>query len=568
MSLLNILILSNLATVILTILTIVHTARLSSMRSVRWLIALSVTFLIGSFCLLNVYVTPDIQDKVLFLHLRVWGMAFLTPCWLYFLNSVFDVWSWLNKKWVTWIMFAPSVFNLFLIANPSTRDLLFKNFAPISFMGVTSAKFDFGDWYQPFYLWAMVQMLASYVISVIAFLRHTGDKRKQVLILNIGLTISLLQSLVAHLLSSALEIEFIVTNTFPLLGTSIGILYAVVYHRLLSIVPLAMVRIFNQLPDPVFVLDDESRVMGANVKAIRFFELGDNYLGQTFEKVVPRVPISAGEIVLYSENAGQRFFNIALERIGNDGSTSHGTIIFLRDITAQKIVELNLMERVDFRTRLLALMAHDLSGFVSTQALIAQNLQKKINTEHTRYFDHLENLTIASQSLISNVMSWTQKESVNFEIVKSSFEWNTLINEVLEQVQGRLTLKEIEVIFDHPSQPLLGTGDSELIASVFRNILFNSIRASAQKKKIFVCLKSVDSVVSVEVRDEGEGIEASELQRILDVTERFALNGVSRAHGTGIGLMLARYFVSLHHGTFSMESELRTGTKVVFTIPL
>lgn len=567
MSLTIVLILCNLTTFILTILTIIHTVRLRRLRSIRWLIALSVTFLIGSFCLVNVYITPTFEEKVLFLQLRVWGMAFLTPCWLYFISSVFDLWNWLHKKWVMMVMFFPSFLNLLLIAYPGTRELLFTNFAPISFMGVSSARFDFGSWYSTFYMWAMLQMLASYIISIQAFLKTKGHRRRQVVILNVGLTISLLQSVVAHLLSKALEIEFIVTNTFPLVGTSIGIMYALIYHRLLSIVPLAMVKIFKQLPDPVFVMDDEMRVMGVSERGIQFFGLKEDYIGQTFEKLVPSVSLTAGEVVLYSADKARHHFHIVLEKIEEKEDTSSGTVVSFRDISPQKLVELQLMEGMDTRTRLLALMAHDLSGFVDTQAMIAQTLQKNIGAQHSQHLDHLESLSMASQSLISNVMIWTQNESIKFDIVKKSFEWNSLILEVLEQVRGRLVIKEIEVDFVH-SGVIISTGDSEMMSSVFRNILFNSIRASSRGKKIMITLSKLDSSVEVKVHDEGQGIAPEELERILETSKDFSLTGVSQSHGSGLGLMLARYFISLHSGSFSMDSKLGVGTVVGFSVPL
>jgi signal transduction histidine kinase len=558
----NVLILCNLATFVLTVLTIVHTFRLRRMRSIRWLMALSVTFLLGSFCLVNLYIAPGYEERVLFLHLRVWGMAFLTPCWLYFISSVFGIWNWLHRRWVVFLMFAPSVLNLFLIANPSTRDLLFTKFQPISYLGVSSARFEFGSWYFWFYQWAMLQMVSSYVISVIAFMKNKGYRRKQVLILNLGLTFSLLQSVVAHIFSNALELEFIVTNTFPLLGTSIGILYALIYHRLLNIVPLAMVRIFEQLPDPVFVLDDEKRVMGVSEKGLKFFALGSDYLGKPLDELLPSIALVPGEVIL-----GGHHFHLALEPIGTPENLA-GTVVFLRDISSQKIVELRLTEGLDLRTRLLAMMAHDLSGFVDTQSMIAQTLQKNIGSEHTQHFEHLESLSLASQSLIANVMNWTQNESIKFDLVKKSFEWNSLIRDVIEQVQGRLGIKKIEVIFESSHGAILTTGDSEMMASVLRNILLNAIRATDRQNKIFVTILQSSPLVTITVSDQGHGMSAQELQRILEASKTFKITGVTKTHGAGIGLMLARYFISLHRGSFSIESKLGVGTEVVFSIPL
>src|SRR4051812_38747714 len=115
MGLTTFLILCNLTTLVLTILTIVHTNRLKRLRSIQWLMALSVVFLIGSFCLMSVYITQEFEEKVFFMKLRVLGMAFLAPCMLYFFSSAFKLWNWLHKKWAIALILTPSVLNLVLL---------------------------------------------------------------------------------------------------------------------------------------------------------------------------------------------------------------------------------------------------------------------------------------------------------------------------------------------------------------------------------------------------------------------------------------------------------------------
>jgi two-component system sensor histidine kinase VicK len=71
----------------------------------------------------------------------------------------------------------------------------------------------------------------------------------------------------------------------------------------------------------------------------------------------------------------------------------------------------------------------------------------------------------------------------------------------------------------------------------------------------------------VTIRDQGIGIRKEEIPR---VTEKFfrSSNVLEKASGTGLGLYLANYFVRLHQGTLSIESELGKGTTVSFTLPL
>ena len=567
MALTTILILSNLATFVLTIFTVIYTARLWRLRSIRWLLALSYTFIVGSFCLANVYIAPTVEQKILFLQLRVLGMCFLAPCWLYFISSVFDRWNWLHKKWVIAIMFAPSVLNFFMMLFPFSRELLFHSFEPFTGFGVTVAKFNFGSWYNPFYQWAMIQMLMSYIISIIAFVKSRGHRRAQVLILNVGLTVSIAQSLIAYSFKSAMEVEWIMTNTFSLLSTQIGIMYALLRHRLMSVAPLAMVRIFEQLPDPVFVLDDEKRVMGISGRGIKFFNLKENYIGRSFHDLLPHVSLVPGEAILRGADEKQYYFHLAIEKIGDEDS-SPGTVVFFRDIGIQKKTELQLNEGMEFRARFLALLAHDLTGFVESQMLIAHTLYKSIGPEYQQQFELLENSSMASQNLINNVMDWVRNQPSGFVLIKKSFEWNTFIKEILEQTKDRAMMKGVEVVFTPSSNLLFAEGDSEMIASAFRNLLFNAIRATSAGKKIYITLAPSENHLEVRIRDEGCGISREELNRISESSKAFVLSGISKTHGSGIGLMIARHFISLHQGNFRMSSEVGVGTEVLFSVPL
>ncbi|MBY0415390.1 MAG: hypothetical protein K2Q18_14555 [Bdellovibrionales bacterium] len=572
MSLTVILILCNLATFVLTILTVIHTARLWRLRSIRYLLALSLTFIIGSFCLANVYIAQTFEEKVLFLHLRVLGMCFLAPCWLYFISSVFDRWNWLHKKWVTIFMFAPAALNFLMILFPFSRVLLFNNFQTVTYFGVTVVKYNFGSWYHAIYLWSMAQMVLSYVISIVVFVQSKGYRRQQVLILNVGLTVSLAQSLIAYFLKSAMEVEWIVTNTFSLLSTQIGIMYALLRHRLLSVVSLAMVRIFEQLPDPVIVLDDEKRVMGISEKGIKFFNISQNYLGGHFEEILPQVSLIPGELVVVGPDKELHYFHLALEKIGYSDESSSGTVVFFRDIGAQKKAELRLHEGMEFRARLLAFLAHDLSGFVAAQTLITDSLQRSIQQnagpKYQEHFELIESSSMASQNLISNVMNWVQSQPMNFEPLKESFEMNALLKETLKQCESRLSLKKIEVVVSMPTNDVFIAGDSEMLASVFRNIFFNAVRATPVGKKIYVDLEANTTHLEIKIRDEGHGLEPEELERILAISSEFVLEGVPKTNGAGIGLMIARHFIYLHKGHFKMNTRLGEGTEVLFSVPL
>ncbi|QDK40915.1 hypothetical protein DOM21_05475 [Bacteriovorax stolpii] len=561
------LVLCSIATLVLTSVTILQTSRLWKLKAIRWLILVSMIILIGALSLLGVLVAQTFEEKLIFFKLRILGTLFLAPCWLYFIHSVFDRWNWLNKKTVIAIVFLPCIVNFMMMFNPSTQSLLFYDFKPFHFFDSSIVSFELGPLYGYFYLWSMGLMFLSYIISGISFAKSKGQRRYQVLALNVGLGVGIIQKVIADIAHFPQGVEF-VGFTLSLLFTIIAIIYTVLRHRLLSIVPLAMERIFHELPDPIFVIDDEHRVMGVNEKAKLFFNLPENYLGDSIEKLLPDVPLNPGEVIVTGKDQKNHYFHLALEKIEDGKASSPGTVVFFRDIGEQKIAEQRLHEGMEFRARLLAMLAHDLSGFVEAQSLVTFSLQKNFGPEHQQHFNLLESSSMASHNLINNVMEWVKKQPAQFQLISKPFELIALIKDTLSSMESRLVLKRVEVEFLSSHQQFFIDGDPEMMASVLRNILFNALRSTPPEKKIYLAVNENQNQIEIKIRDEGHGIEKQELERVLEASKSFNLAGVSKAQGTGIGLMLVRHFISLHRGDFQMISNPGEGTEVVVSIPL
>nr|BDT29253.1 ATP-binding protein [Bacteriovorax sp. HI3] len=563
------LVLCNIATLVLTTVTILQTSRLWKLKAVRWLILVSVIILIGALSVLGISVAQTFEEKIIFFKMRILGTLFLAPCWLYFISSVFDRWKWLHKKEAMIVVFLPCVVNFFLMLNPSTQSLLFYDLRPFRYFDISIIAFKLGPMYSYFYLWSMGLMLLSYIISGISFVKSNGQRRYQVLALNVGLGVGIAQKVIADIAHFPEGVEF-VAFTFSLLFTIIAIIYTVLRHRLLSVVPLAMERIFHEMPDPIFVIDDERRVMAINEKAKSFFNLPENYLGDPIEKLLPDIPLGPGEVAVTGKDQKPQYFHLALEKIEDGKSNSPGTVIFFRDIGEQKSAELRLHEGMEFRARLLAMLAHDLSGFVEAQSLIAFTLQENLGSEHQQHFDLLESTSMASHNLINNVMEWVKKQPTQFQLISKSFELTTLIKSTISSMDSRLVLKKVEVEFFGSDRQFFVDGDPEMMASILRNILFNALRSTPSGKKIYLSVNENQNQnqIEIKIRDEGHGLDEKELERILEASKNFNLTGVSKSQGTGIGLMLVRHFISLHQGDFKMMSKPGEGTEVLVSIPL
>ena len=149
--------------------------------------------------------------------------------------------------------------------------------------------------------------------------------------------------------------------------------------------------------------------------------------------------------------------------------------------------------------------------------------------------------------------------SLNFQQVTLTHILNLLKGELAASVMERKQKLEIRK-FDGSDTWLYV--DSERLYQAFRNVLFNAIKYTPDKRKISVDGRTLPGFIEVIVRDTGIGI-APEYQTA--IFEKFSQAGRPNLHssgktkfkggGPGLGLPIARGIIEAHGGTIWVESE-------------
>ncbi len=104
--------------------------------------------------------------------------------------------------------------------------------------------------------------------------------------------------------------------------------------------------------------------------------------------------------------------------------------------------------------------------------------------------------------------------------------------------------------------------DPELLHRAFENILRNALRYSPQGGTVEVTVALQDGAVVVTFRDDGPGIDATQLTHIFHAFVRDQTGS-----GTGLGLAIAANAIRLHGGTVRAENLPGGGLKITATLP-
>ncbi len=126
-----------------------------------------------------------------------------------------------------------------------------------------------------------------------------------------------------------------------------------------------------------------------------------------------------------------------------------------------------------------------------------------------------------------------------------------LVRSVVEDVRAAHGLPEAAIAMAR-KRPLTALGDAAELAVVFRNLIENAVKYSAQPVEVRIALEeSADGRVRAEIADRGIGIEPRELRKIF---RRFYRVGRDAA-GLGLGLFIVMSLVRRNGGRVEARSE-------------
>ncbi len=148
-------------------------------------------------------------------------------------------------------------------------------------------------------------------------------------------------------------------------------------------------------------------------------------------------------------------------------------------------------------------------------------------------------------------------------------EINALVAECLERAR-QLHVVPGQTLEYSPGPPVNIVGDLDEVRSAIENLIDNAVKYSGDTAKIVVETAVVDDrFVTLRVRDQGPGLEKTELKRVFKRFYRVPGQLAARVKGTGLGLYIVRAVAKRHGGRAWAESEgPGRGSTFVLQLPL
>ena len=248
----------------------------------------------------------------------------------------------------------------------------------------------------------------------------------------------------------------------------------------------------------------------------------------------------------------------------------------LADQGALAIERVHLVEDIDrvmraaeadrLRSALLTSISHDLRTPLSA-VLGAAGALRDLSLDDDAKADLVATIIDEFERLnrfIANLLDMTKLEAGAVAPNLTPHDMGDIVGTALQRAGKILAQHRVEVEI-RPDLPMVWV-DAVLFEQVLFNLLDNAAKYAPPDTTISIRSWHGDSVVYLQVLDQGPGIPAADLERIFEKFYRVQKGDHVRA-GTGLGLAISRGFLEAMHGTITAANRT-DGHGAVFTVTL
>ena len=332
--------------------------------------------------------------------------------------------------------------------------------------------------------------------------------------------------------------------------------------------------VLNALQEAVFILDRGRKVKFANDVAKQIF--GEQFIDFDFIQIV-RHPDCIKTINLVINGQSSAVITVMIEHPVKSLFKMQVTDIENDEILVSFLDISDLREAEQMRSDFVANVSHELrspltsiAGFIETLRGPARNDEEA----RSRFLALMDREAKRMVRLIFDLLSLSKVEANMRVRPQGRADMLAIAKQVQASLEEQAATNGSKINI-HAHQPAhIIPGNSDELTQVLQNLIENALKYSAANAAVDVTLEVKNNVtgfssevLSVEVRDQGEGIASEHIGRL---TERFYRVDTHRSRemgGTGLGLAIVKHIVNHHRGSIHIESEVGVGSTFTFFIP-
>ncbi len=182
------------------------------------------------------------------------------------------------------------------------------------------------------------------------------------------------------------------------------------------------------------------------------------------------------------------------------------------------------------------------------------------------YTDELLKSADGQVELLYNLLNWAQVQTGRMPYRPVRFDLVAGLRLEIEMVRSMVSRKGGLLEVRIPEAAIV-TGDSNMIATVLRNLLTNAVKFTPAGGVVTLGIELAENGGwTVSVADTGIGMTEEQLRELLRLDSHRSRVGTAGEQGSGLGLIVSRELIEKHGSTLRIESTFGSGSRFSFTL--
>ena len=232
-------------------------------------------------------------------------------------------------------------------------------------------------------------------------------------------------------------------------------------------------------------------------------------------------------------------------------------------LAMQREKELN-----ELKSKFVGMVSHEfrtplatISSSVELIKLISEKSEEGLSERIIKHTNKVNEQIKRMTELMNEVLLISKIESGGISANFEESDLIVLVNEI--KSEHSFSGFDIKINTNRPKMPL--RMDKNMMRHILNNLFSNAIKYSLNERVIDVNIDHRESFIKIEIKDYGIGIPPEDIEKLF--TSFFRASNIRKLPGTGLGLVVVKYFLDLHKGHIDVKSKINQGTSFIITIP-
>ncbi|KOS05555.1 hypothetical protein AM493_05530 [Flavobacterium akiainvivens] len=228
---------------------------------------------------------------------------------------------------------------------------------------------------------------------------------------------------------------------------------------------------------------------------------------------------------------------------------------------------LRYRKSLESHINLMNIVLHEIKNPLASIKL-ANEIISKNPASSERMTENINSAVVRIQAKLGDLLKQQELEdkdlTLNIEEVDLTEMFNRLVNN-FELLANRK--KQVIELYVDERLPLI-EADRVKILDILHNLLSNALKYSYQGSCIKVSAREAGNYVHIEVKDEGQGLNFSDMQKLFTKFAKLSSKPTGKETSHGLGLSITKSFVELHKGNiYAMSPGKDKGTTFIVSLP-